>query len=159
MFLYVIYRYIIALNIDITIPNMTLPKSNRYGKHISIYFFLFFHIPWMPYAYIIVAYYAEALCLYYRVLCMCYRCLLSVYHSQNQGNKNSSGLILYSLSQHVHDKTFYNILQIVVTYSSTPPPHTHTGGSWTPLCWKSLVRSSTTAACSQRARNSRRCRQ
>ena len=79
----------------------------------------------MPYAYIIVAYYAEALCLYYRVLCMCYRCLLSVYHSQNQGNKNSSGLILYSLLQHVDDKTFYKILQIVVTYSSTPPPHTH----------------------------------
>ena len=80
----------------------------------------------MPYAYIIVAYYAEALCLYYRVLCMCYRCLLSVYHSQNQGNKNSSGLILYSLLQHVDDKTFYKILQIVVTYSSTPPPDTHT---------------------------------
>ena len=82
----------------------------------------------MPYAYIIVAYYAEALCLYYRVLCMCYRCLLSVYHSQNQGNKNSSGLILYSLLQHVDEKTFYKILQIVVIYSSTPlhtNTHTH----------------------------------
>ena len=120
------------------------------------YIFLFFHIPWMPYAYIIVAYYAEALCLYYRVLCMCYRCLLSVYHSQNQGNKNSSGLILYSLLQHVDEKTFYKILQNNSNLQLHPPPHkhTHTCGSWKPLRWKSLVRS-----CTMAGRSSRRCRQ